>query len=149
MALALVAIMEVAIWHLIGFDIVIFLAGLGNINKELYEAARIDGASEWAIFRRITVPLLAPTISFLTIVSTIGAFKAFNEIYVMSISTGGNSGKAGNPLGSTQTVVVYVYNQFYSSQRLGYGSAVAFLLFAIIFALTLLQLWYGRRRAAV
>ena len=54
------AIMVVAIWHLLGFDIVIFLAGLGNINKELYEAARIDGASEWAIFRRITIPLLMP-----------------------------------------------------------------------------------------
>lgn len=148
-SLALVAIMVVAIWHLIGFDIVIFLAGLGNINNELYEAARIDGASEWTIFRRITIPLLTPTISFLTIVSTIGAFKAFNEIYVMSMSTGGNSGKAGNPLGSTQTVVVYVYNQFYSSQRLGYGSAVAFLLFAIIFALTLLQLWHGRRRETI
>lgn len=148
-SLALVAIMTVAIWHLLGFDIVIFLAGLGNINKELYEAARIDGASEWAIFRRITIPLLAPTISFLTIISTIGAFKAFNEIYVMSLSTGGNSGKAGNPLGSTQTVVVYVYNQFYSSQRLGYGSAVAFLLFAIIFALTVLQLWLGRQREAI
>ncbi len=148
-SLALVAIMVVAVWHLIGFDIVIFLAGLGNINKELYEAARIDGASEWDLFRRITIPLLAPTISFLTIVSTIGAFKAFNEIYVMSLSVRGNNGKAGDPLGSTQTVVVYVYNQFYSSQRLGYGSAVAFLLFAIIFALTLLQLWYGRRREAV
>ncbi len=147
-SLALVAIMTVAIWHLLGFDIVIFLAGLGNINKELYEAARIDGAGEWAIFRRITIPLLAPTISFLTIISTIGAFKAFNEIYVMSTSTGGNSARAGNPLGSTQTVVVYVYNQFYSSQRLGYGSAVAFILFAIIFALTLLQLWHGRRREA-
>ena len=148
-SLALVAIMAVAIWHLLGFDIVIFLAGLGNINNELYEAARIDGASEWAIFRRITIPLLAPTISFLTIISTIGAFKAFNEIYVMSLSVRGNNGKAGDPLGSTQTVVVYVYNQFYSSQRLGYGSAIAFLLFAIIFALTVLQLWLGRRREAI
>ncbi len=147
-SLALVAIMMVAIWHLLGFDIVIFLAGLGNINTELYEAARIDGASEWDLFRRITVPLLAPTISFLTIISTIGAFKAFNEIYVMSTSVRGNNGKPGDPLGSTQTVVIYVYNQFYTSQRLGYGSAIAFLLFAIIFALTMLQLWHGRRTEA-
>lgn len=148
-SLALVAIMVVAIWHLLGFDIIIFLAGLGNINRELYEAARIDGASEWTIFRRITMPLLAPTISFLTVISTIGAFKAFNEIYVMSISVRGNSAKPGDPLGSTQTVVIYVYNQFYSSQRLGYGSAVAFLLFAVIFSLTMLQMWLGRRREAL
>lgn len=147
-SLALVAIMAVAIWHLLGFDIVIFLAGLGNINKELYEAARIDGASEWDLFRRITIPLLAPTISFLTIISTIGAFKAFNEIYVMSGSVRGNNGKPGDPLGSTQTVVVYVYNQFYSSQRLGYGSAIAFILFGIIFGLTILQMWLSRRREA-
>jgi multiple sugar transport system permease protein len=147
-SLALVCIMAMTIWHLLGFDIVIFLAGLGNINRELYEAARIDGAGEWAIFRRITLPLLAPTISFLTIISTIGAFKTFNEIYVMSTSSG--SGQApGSPLGSTQTLVVYVYNQFYSSQRLGYGSAVAFLLFAVILALTLVQLNLGRRRGAV
>jgi multiple sugar transport system permease protein len=148
-SLALVAIMVVASWHLIGFDIVIFLAGLGNVNKELYEAARIDGAGEWAIFRRITLPLLGPTISFLAIISTIGAFKAFNEIYVMSTAVGGNSSKAGDPLGSTQTVVVYVYNQFYTSHRLGYGSAVAFLLFIVIFSLTMGQMWLGRRRGAV
>jgi multiple sugar transport system permease protein len=144
-SLALTSIMAMTTWHLIGFDIVIFLAGLGNINKELYEAARIDGANEWLIFRRITMPLLMPTIYFLTIISSIAAFKAFNEIYVMS-TTAGNGSTAGNPLGSTQTLVIYVYNQFYSSQRLGYGSAIAFLLFAVILALTLVQLWFGRRR---
>lgn len=147
-SLALVCIMMMTVWHLLGFDIVIFLAGLGNINNELYEAARIDGANEWIIFRRITLPLLLPTISFLTIISTIGAFKAFNEIYVMSTASGSGQ-SAGSPLGSTQTVVVYVYNQFYSSQRLGYGSAVAFLLFAMILALTMVQLSVSRRRGAV
>ncbi|MFN8515801.1 MAG: sugar ABC transporter permease [Thermomicrobiales bacterium] len=149
-SLALVCIMMMTTWHLLGFDIVIFLAGLGNINQELYEAARLDGASEWAIFRRITIPLLMPTISFLTIISTIGAFKAFNEIYTMSMAAfPGGQATAGGPIGSTQTVVVYVYNQFYSSQRLGYGSAVAFLLFAVILGLTLVQLSIGRRRGAV
>ena len=78
------------------------------------------------------MPLLMPTVSFLTIISTIGAFKAFNEIYVMSTASPGAIGHGRYPLGSTQTVVIYVYNQFYSSQRLGYGSAVAFLLFAVI-----------------
>lgn len=146
--LALVAIMITSIWHYVGFDIVIFLAGLGNINKELYEAARIDGATEWDLFRRITLPLLLPTIFFLTIISTIGAFQTFNQIYVMSTSAGVGQ-TAGGPLGSTQTVVIYIYNQFYSSQRLGYGSAVAFILFGVIFTLTVIQLWLGRRREAV
>lgn len=147
-SLALVAIMVTSIWHYVGFDIVIFLAGLGNINRELYEAARIDGAGEWDLFRRITLPLLMPTIFFLTIISTIGAFQTFNQIYVMSTSAGVGQ-TAGGPLGSTQTVVVYIYNQFYSSQRLGYGSAVAFILFGVIFTLTLIQLQLGRRREAV
>ena len=147
-SLALVSIMAMSIWHYVGFDIVIFLAGLGNINKELYEAARIDGAGEWDLFRRITLPLLAPTIFFLTVISTIGAFQAFNQIYVMSTSAGSNQG-AGGPLSATQTVMIYVYNQFYTSQQLGYGSAVAFILFGIILALTLVQLRLGRRREAV
>ena len=83
----------------------------------------------------------------MTIISTIGAFKAFNEIYTMSMAAfPGGQATAGGPIGSTQTVVVYVYNQFYSSQRLGYGSAVAFLLFAVILGLTLVQLSIGRRR---
>lgn len=144
-SLALASIMVMSCWHLIGFDIVLFLAGLGAINRELYEAARIDGAGEGAIFRRLTLPLLYPTIFFLTVISTIGAFKTFNEIYVMSTSAGvGNT--AGGPLNSTQTMVVYIYNLFYSSRELGFGSAVAFLLFGVILALTLVQLWLGRRR---
>ena len=144
-SLALVSIMIMSIWHYLGFDIVLFLAGLGNINQELYEAARIDGANEWAVFRRITLPLLAPTIFFLTVISTIGAFQTFNQIYVMSTSAG-VGGTAGGPLNSTQTVVIYIYNLFYGSKRLGYGSAVAFVLFGVIFALTMVQLWIGRRR---
>lgn len=147
-SLALVAIMVMTVWHLVGFDIVLFLAGLGNINRELYEAARIDGAREWDLFRRITLPLLSPTILFLAIISTIGSFKAFNEIFVMSTSAA-VGGTAGGPLNSTQTVVVYIYNLFYSSKLLGFGSAVAFLLFLLILLLTLAQLQLGRRRDAL
>jgi multiple sugar transport system permease protein len=139
-SLALVAVMVTSIWHYVGFDIVIFLAGLGNINRELYEAARIDGAGEWDLFRRITLPLLLPTVFFLTIISTIGAFQTFNQIYVMT---------GGGPINSSETVVIYMVNQFYSSTRFGYGSAVAFILFLFIFALTLIQLRLGRRREAV
>lgn len=136
-SLALVAVMILAIWHQLGFQVVIFLVGLGNIPSELYEAARMDGAKERQLFLRITLPLLKPTFAFLTIISTIGAFQAFNEIYIMSGNA--NVGGPGGPLGKTQTLMVNVYNQFQVRHQLGYGSAIAFILFVIIMALTLLQ----------
>jgi len=136
-SLALVAVMILAIWHQLGFQVVIFLVGLGNIPGELYEAARMDGANERQLFLRITLPLLKPTFAFLTIISTIGAFQAFNEIYIMSSNA--NVGGPGGPLGKTQTLMVNVFNQFQVRHQLGYGSAIAFILFIIIMALTLLQ----------
>ena len=108
-----------SIWHYVGFNVVIFLAGLGNIPKELYEAARIDGANEWQVFRRITLPLLSPTTFFLATVSTIGALQAFNQIYVMT---------NGGPLDTTRTVVMLIFQTFYQQTRVGYGSAMAFVL---------------------
>ena len=82
-SLALVVIMIFGIWTFFGFNTVVFLAGLGNIPKEMYEVASIDGANRWEQFRHITLPLLSPTIYFLTLYSVIGTFKAFNHIYVM------------------------------------------------------------------
>lgn len=136
-SLALVAVMVLTIWQQVGFQVVIFLVGLGSIPGETYEAARMDGANERQVFTRITLPLLGPTFSFLTIISTIYAFQAFNEIYIMSGNS--NVGGAGGPLGKTQTVMVNVFNQFQVRHQLGYGSAIAFILFIIIMALTLLQ----------
>jgi multiple sugar transport system permease protein len=97
------------------------------------------------VFHRITLPLLAPTFYFLTVISTIFSFQAFNEIYVMS--TNSNVGGAGGPLRSTQTIMVNVYNQFQVNHRLGYGSAIAFILFVIIMALTAVQVRLGGRYA--
>ena len=144
-SLALCAIIIMTIWHQLGFQVVIFLVGLGNVPSETYEAARIDGANEWQLFWRITVPQLAPIFFFLSVISTIAAFQEFNEIYI--ISSNANVGGAGGPLGTTQTVMVNVYNQFQSAHRLGYGSAIAFILFMIIMALTLLQFRVGGRYA--
>jgi multiple sugar transport system permease protein len=146
-SLALCAIIIMTIWHQLGFQVVIFLVGLGNIPSETYEAARIDGARERQVFWRITVPQLAPIFFFLSVISTIAAFQEFNEIYI--ISSNSNVGGAGGPLGSTQTVMVNVYNQFQSAHRLGYGSAIAFILFVIIMALTLVQFRFGGRYARV
>jgi len=143
-SLALVAITITQIWHNLGFQIVIFLVGLGAVAKELYEAARVDGASERQVFFKITLPAISPTIFLIAVISTVDAFKAFTPIYVMS--TNANVGaRPGGPTGTTETAVVYVLNQFYGATRIGYGAAVAMFLFLAILALTLFQLWMSRR----
>ena len=136
-SVALVCVALMSIWHYTGFHIVIFLAGLGGISKELYEAARIDGASEWQVFRRITLPLLSPTSFFLLTVSTIGALQAFAQIYVMT---------NGGPQDTTRTVLMLVFKTFYQQTRVGYGSAIAFVLTGFILALTLINFRFVGRR---
>jgi multiple sugar transport system permease protein len=135
-SLALIAVSMMSIWHFLGYDIVIYLAGLGNISSELYEAARIDGANEWHIFWRITLPLLSPTTFFLLIISTIGAFRSFNQFYVMT---------SGGPLGTTTTVAYFVFQNFYQFTKVGYASGAAVLLFVAILIMTILQLRFGRQ----
>ena len=144
-SLALVAIMVVAIWHSLGFDVAVLLAGLGNIPSELLEAGRIDGANETQILRHLVAPLLMPTVFFLVVISTIGSLQTFNEIYVMSSSVNVGS-NAGGPLHTTESIVVNIYNQFYSFHRVGYGSAVGFILFGIILVFTLIELRFIGRR---
>ncbi len=137
---ALVSIMIFTVWHALGFGVVIVLAGLSNIPQEIYDAARVDGAGPWRILRQITLPLLSPTLFFLTIVSTIGAFQSFNSIYVMT------DPQHGGPLGTTRNVTMYVFQNFFEFTKLGYASAVAFVLFFIILGLTILQLRVLGRR---
>jgi len=136
-SMALIAVAVVSIWHFAGYDIVIYLAGLFNVPPELYEAARIDGASEGDIFWKITFPLLSPTTFFLLIISTIGAFRSFTMFYVLTL---------GGPLNTTTSVTFLIYDRFYNAGRWGYASAIAFVLFGIILAMTLLnQRLAGRR----
>lgn len=143
-SLALVSVMIFSLWQALGFDVIIFLAGLTNINSELYEAGKIDGANGWQLFRFITVPLLAPTIFFLLVISIIGSFQAFNHIYTMNIAA---SQPLGGPLGTTRTVSIYMFDQLYTQNRAGYATSIAVLLSFIIFALTLIQFRFepGRR----
>lgn len=129
-SLALVVIMIYGIWTFFGFNTVVFLAGLGNIPREMYEAAAIDGATRWSQFRHITLPLLSPTIYFLTLYSVIGTFKAFNHIYVL---------RTGAALGSTDTASVVIFQMFKRDTRYGYASALAILLFLIIILLTVIN----------
>lgn len=128
--LALVVIMIYSIWVFVGYDTVIYLAGLGNISTELIEAAEIDGASRWQIFRQIIFPLLSPTTYFLSLISIIGTFKAFNHIWIMRHELS---------IGSVNTFSVTIFLEFFEKIRYGYASALAFVLFAIILALTVLN----------
>ncbi len=129
--LALIVIMIYTVWTYIGYDTAIFLAGLGNISGELYEAARIDGASGWSIFRYITLPLLSPTTYFLSLIALIGTFQAFTQIWIMR-----------NPASqsSVDTLSVYIFETARATDpNMGYGSALSFVLFGVILLLTLFQ----------
>jgi multiple sugar transport system permease protein len=136
-SLALVVIMIYGVWTFFGFNTVIFLAGLGNIPREMYEAAAIDGAGRWPQFRHITLPLLSPTFYFLTLYSVIGTFKAFNHIYVL---------RTGAALGTTDTASVVIFQTFQRDTRYGYASALAILLLLVIILLTVVNNRIAERR---
>lgn len=137
-ALALVVIILYNIWVYAGYSAVIFLAGLGGISKELYEAARIDGASGWQQFRFITLPLLSPTTFFLTLIATIGTFQAFTQIFLL---------RQAGAYSAVDTINIYIYEELRSSAPdYAYGSAMAFVLFAVILILTLVQNRIAERR---
>lgn len=138
-SLALCCVIAFDIWHASGFMVVVFLAGLSSIPRELEEAARIDGAGTWQVMRRVVIPLLSPTIFFLAIVSGIKSFQAFNSFYALT-------GNGRGPVDTTQNMTVYIYSSFYESQRWGYGAALAVLLCAAIVTLTLIQWRYVGRR---
>ena len=129
-SLALAVIIIYSIWVFVGYNTVIYLAGLGNISKEVSEAAEVDGANRWQIFRHITFPLLSPTTYFLTLISVIGTFKAFNHIWIMRLEPS---------LGTADTFSVVIFTEFFEKLRYGYASAMAFILFAIILGLTYLN----------
>lgn len=136
-SLALVGVAIFSIWHFLGFQILIFLGGLGNIPVEYYEAAKLDGASQWQLFRRITLPLLSPQIFFVFTIASIGVLRAFNEIFVLT---------NGGPLDTTRTVTLLVFRTFFQQGQIGLGSAMGVLLTLIILAFTLIQFRFLERR---
>lgn len=135
--LALPAIIVVSVWINMGYYMTIFLAGLQDIPREFYEAARIDGANAWHAFRRITLPLLRPTSLFVLVVTLIGSFQVFDQIWVMT---------KGGPADATQVTVIYIYKQAFQYLSLGYASAIAFALFLVILVISLAQFWLLRAR---
>ena len=133
---AMPAIILFAVWKNFGYNMIIFMAGLQAIPADLYEAARIDGASAWQQFRHITLPMLGPTLLMAGILTVSGYFQLFAEPYVMT---------EGGPLQSTISVLYLMYNEGFQWWNLGSASAIAFLLFAIMFAVTAGMLRWGRR----
>jgi multiple sugar transport system permease protein len=129
-SLALVVIIIYNIWSYVGYDTVIFLAGLGSIPSELYEAAAIDGAGRWAQFRHITFPLLSPTTYLLTFLAVTGTFKAFNHVWVL---------RSAAALGTTDTASIVIFNEFNRNTRYGYAASLALLLLGVVMVITLVN----------
>jgi len=136
-SLALVVVAIVTVWHYLGYQIVIFLAGLSNISSEYYEAARLDGASERQIFTKITLPLLSPTTFFVFTIATIGALRSFDTVFVLT---------GGGPLDTTRTVTLLLFKTAFQQAQFGLAAALAFILTLIILLFTLVQFRLVGRR---
>ena len=134
-AWAMPAIIIMAVWKNFGYNMVIFVAGLQNIPADLYEAAELDGAKAWHRFRHVTLPMLRPTLLFVSVISLIGYFQLFAEPYVMT---------QGGPSKSTQSIVLLMYEEGFRWWRMGNAAAIAFVLFAIMLVGTALQLLLRR-----
>ena len=133
---AMPAVIIVSVWKLIGYNMVIFLAGLSGLSQSLFEAAKIDGANHFDIFKNITVPLLSPTIFFVVVITCISSFQVFDLIYMMT---------QGGPLDSTNVLVYAVYKNAFEYFKIGHASAIAYVLFTIILILTMFQ-WKLRKK---
>lgn len=127
------------IWRNMGYDVLIILAGLQNIDERYCHAARVDGASKWKILKYITFPLLSPIIFFLSITSMIRGLKVFDEIFVLY-------DKGPGPLKSGMTIVYYIFNKFYVNWQFAVASAAAFILFFIIIIFTVIQFYIARKK---
>jgi multiple sugar transport system permease protein len=127
---AMPAIILMSVWKNFGYNMIIFIAGLQNIPDYLYEAAEMEGASVWQQFKSITIPMLAPTTLFISLITMIGYFQLFAEPYVMT---------QGGPLNSTLSIVQYMYQEGFRWWNMGYSASIAFILFFIIFIGTVLQ----------
>ncbi|WP_082468049.1 carbohydrate ABC transporter permease [Leifsonia sp. Leaf264] len=137
---AMISVVIVAIWLRVGFNMIIYLAGLQGISPELYEAARIDGASRWQQFRSITVPLVGPSSFFLLIMNVIASFQVFDLIFVMT---------GGGPGNSTSVLVTYAYRNGFQIREQGYGAAIGIVILIITLAFTFIQWKTSRTRDLV
>ena len=133
---AMPAIILMSVWKNFGYNMIIFIAGLQNIPIDLYESAEIEGANRWQQFTSITIPMLAPTTIFISLITMIGYFQIFAEPYIMT---------QGGPLNSTLSIVQYMYQEGFRWWNMGYSASLAFILFIIIFIGTVIQLKLKKR----
>lgn len=134
--LAMPALIAVSVWKLIGYNMIIFLSSLSAISQSLFEAAKIDGANSFQIFKNVTIPMLSPTIFFVVIITAISSFQVFDLIYLMT---------QGGPFDSTNVLVYAIYKNAFEYFNVGKASAIAYVLFVIILVLTLIQ-WSLRKK---
>ena len=137
---ALPSILAPAIWAGLGFQIIIFMAGLRSIPQTYYEAARIDGVSSWTVLMEITIPLLRPTIVFLVVFSSIGFLRIFDHVFNMTTNN------PGGPLNSTKPMVLMIYDTAFNGYDMGYAAAQTVVLFSVLLLVSLLQLFLLRNR---
>lgn len=133
---AMLAIIIVSVWKLVGYNMVIFLSGMSAINTQIFESAKIDGATESSIFCKILIPLLSPTIFFVLIITTISSFQVFDLIYLMT---------QGGPENATNVLVYWLYKNAFEFFTIGEASAIAYILFIFVFILTAIQ-WVIRKK---
>ncbi len=136
--LAMFCIILMSVWKGLGYNVIIFLTGLQNIPAHLYEAARIDGANRWQQFRHITWPMLSPVTYFVFVMSVIGSFQVFSQVYMMT--------PRGGPMKCCMVIVYYVYQVAFEKFEFGYGLAMAFILFLMIFSVTMFNKLFVEKR---
>jgi multiple sugar transport system permease protein len=133
---ALACIMVMDIWESLGYYAIFYLAALQTVPRDLYDAAKVDGAGRFALFRNVTLPWLRPVVIFVVVVNTIRAFQVFVEVVIMT---------RGGPMGSTMTLVYYMYERAFQRIEIGQASAVAFVLFVLIMIFALVQVGLLRK----
>jgi multiple sugar transport system permease protein len=138
--LVLIPVAVVTIWQRVGFDMVLFLAGLQNVPPTLHEAALIDGATRWQRFRYITIPMLSPTTFLIVVLSVIGSFQIFDQVFIMTARTA-----AGGVGGSATTLSYYLYQKGFVGGEFGYASAIGLAMFVLMLAVTIFQLRLQQR----
>ncbi|WP_424237965.1 carbohydrate ABC transporter permease [Bhargavaea ginsengi] len=135
---SMLALVIMAVWKGLGFNIILFLVGLNNIDETYYKAAKVDGATGFNRFRNITLPLLGPTLFLVSVLGVINSFKVFDEVYALFQAKPG-------PAKSTLTIVYYLYEKFYTEYQYGIAAAAGVVLFVIILAVTLIQFAYNKK----
>lgn len=137
--LAMPAVATATVWWTVGFNTLVLLAGLQGINEELFDAAKVDGANVMQRFRHVTIPGLRRTMAFVSVLQVIASFQIFGQVDLMT---------GGGPAGATRTIVYYIWERGFSYWQLGYGAAMAFILFLVLMVISIFQLWFFRDNEA-